>query len=158
MKIREATPLDVIAIVSILESTSEIYSVVDRGRPANIIIIRRNLDRVLRSDTSTVFVAEIGGDGAVGDCAVHWTPFLFLDGGEAYVTELFVRPENRGQGTGSKLLDQVEDDARKRGCSRLSLLNGKMSEAYERGFYKNRNWRERHSMANFILSVKGKPN
>ena len=145
---------DADAIASILESTSEVRSVADRGHVANVTILCKNLERGLETETSTVFVAAVDGDRAVGYCAVHWTPFLFLKGGEAYVTELFVHPQHRGQGIGSKLLDQVEDEARKRGCARLSLLNGKESEAYDRGFYKTRDWVERDLMANFILQVK----
>ena len=158
MKIRKAVHPDVDAIVSILESTSEVSSVVNRGRDANTSIIRTNLERVLQSDTSTVFVAETEEGRPVGYCTVHWTPFLFLEGGEAYVTELFIHAQSRGEGIGSALLNRMEEEARERGCSRLSLLNGRKSEAYERSFYRNRNCVEREAMANFVLNIETESN
>jgi GNAT superfamily N-acetyltransferase len=93
-------------------------------------------------------------DGIVdGYCAMHWTPFLFFPGPECYISELFVRPDNRGSGLGTELLREAEARARQRGCVRLSLLNGKESESYKRGFYAGRNWEERHHMANFVLQI-----
>ena len=45
----------------------------------------------------------------------------------------------------------IRQDAQKRGCSRLSLVNMRQRESYQRGFYKSRGWQERPEAANFIL-------
>jgi GNAT superfamily N-acetyltransferase len=115
------------------------------------ISIGRNLERLVASDASTAFVAEDSEGAVAGYCAVHWVPFLFLPGGEAYVTELFVKPSESGKGCGSKLLDAVVAEAGRRGCARVSLLNGRLSEAYRREFYRKKGWVEREHMANFVL-------
>lgn len=156
MNLRNANLSDVETIVSIIESTQEVQTVAKRGRGANITIVRDNLKRVLESETSSVLVVTTEENEVAGYCAVHWVPFLFQDGGEAYVTELFVDLRKRNTGVGTKLLDEVERQARTRGCSRLSLLNGRKSQAYERNFYSSRGWEERDSIANFILKIEKK--
>ncbi len=90
----------------------------------------------------------------LGYCAAHWVPLLFLPGGEAYVTELYVRERDSGQGIGSRLLDEVVALATSHGCSRISLLNGRFGQSYRRQFYAKRGWVERSEMANFILPLK----
>lgn len=157
MKIRSALLSDVDSITSVLESTAEVSSVMSRGREANLGIIQNNLEKVLRSDSSTTLVAENNAGTVVGYCTVHWVPFLFLEGGEGYITELFIHKNNRAKGIGSELLNRIEKEAQEKGCSRVSLLNGKESEAYLRGFYKNRNWVERDKMANFVLKIQSEP-
>jgi hypothetical protein len=64
-----------------------------------------------------------------------------------------VRQRDRSAGAGSALLDEVRRRALLKGCSRLSLLNGRQGEAYRRGFYANRHWKERE-MANFVQLLK----
>jgi GNAT superfamily N-acetyltransferase len=100
-----------------------------------------------------ILVAENGDGEIAGYCAVHWVPFLFLSGGEAYITELFVRPADSGKRIGTSLLDQVIAEARRRGCARVSLLNGRDSEAYRRNFYAQRGWIERDRLANFVFPL-----
>jgi GNAT superfamily N-acetyltransferase len=90
----------------------------------------------------------------IGYAAVHWVPLLFLAGGEAYVTELFVHPSHSGHGVGSTLLDTIVTEAKRRGCARVSLMNGRDVESYRREFYKKRGWIERSWMANFILRIR----
>ena len=108
------------------------------------------------SGSSTTYVIESSEGTIVGYGAVHWVPFLFLAGGEAYVTELFVRPSDTGKGAGSNLLETIVTEAKRRGCARVSLLNGRDVDSYRRSFYKNRGWVERDGMANFILPISKK--
>jgi len=84
---------------------------------------------------------------------VHWLSYLFLPGPEGYVSELFLRPSARGQGLGASLLETVKAEAQERGAYRLSLLNNKSRESYERGFYTKQGWEERPLMANFIYRM-----
>jgi GNAT superfamily N-acetyltransferase len=66
---------------------------------------------------------------------------------------LFLRPSARGQGLGAELLETVKAEARERGAFRLSLLNNRSRESYERGFYQKHSWEERQIMANFIYRM-----
>jgi GNAT superfamily N-acetyltransferase len=106
------------------------------------------------SSLSTVLVAE-GGDGVVvGYCNVHWLHDLFLPVPEGYLSELFLLPVARVLGIGSLLLARVVAEAEARGAHRLTLLNGKHRESYERGFYIKKGWEERERMANFVYWVR----
>jgi GNAT superfamily N-acetyltransferase len=54
---------------------------------------------------------------------------------------------------GTRLLAAVKEEARKRGCARLSLLNGRTRPSYQREFYRKDGWQERETMANFIFEL-----
>jgi len=114
--------------------------------------IRRHLALCMSDGSHTVYVAEEGG-AIEGYISVHWIPFLFLRGPEGYISELVVADLNRGHGIGAQLVDKVKEDAVRRGCRRLSLLNSRGRESYQRGFYQKHGWIERTDMANFIFEL-----
>ena len=89
----------------------------------------------------------------VGYCAVHWLPYLLLPGPEGYVSELFLRESSRGLGIGGQLLKTAKAEAKKRGCSRMMLLNLRDRKSYKRGFYKKQGWKERQEAFNFLLKM-----
>jgi hypothetical protein len=47
----------------------------------------------------------------------------------------------------------AKEEAKKRRCSRLSLLNLRNRESYQRGFYKKQGWTEREHVANFVFPL-----
>jgi len=51
------------------------------------------------------------------------------------------------------LLRVIETDARARGCQRLSLINLRNRESYQRQFYLKAGWRERGDAANFLFEI-----
>ena len=108
----------------------------------------------LKDDSHSLYVAEGDDNNILGYASVHWLPYLFLDGPEGYISELFIRSEARGKGVGRKPLETIKEEAKRRGCSRLSLLNGKNRESYERNFYQKQGFIERDQMANFICKLK----
>jgi predicted N-acetyltransferase YhbS len=153
MNIRTATKGDAAGIADLLHTMVELRSVFSESAAATAKIVERNLQLAVGSDTSMILVAENAGGEIAGYCAVHWVPFLFQPGGEAYLTELFVRPPDTGKRIGTSLLDSVIAEARRRGCARISLLNGRDSEAYRRNFYAQRGWIERDRMSNFVFPL-----
>src|ERR1700733_11079324 len=104
MLIREATEADAVGIAQVVKQITEIWSVANVPTKDVAGSVRGGLSAVSRSGTSTVLVVVTDGGEIAGYCAIHWVPFLFLPGGEAYVTELFIRPSGRGTGLGSSLL------------------------------------------------------
>ena len=106
----------------------------------------------MSDESHTVYVAEERGV-IEGYVSVHWIPFLFLRGLEGYISEMVVSDLNRGHGIGAQLLEKVKDDAKERHCSRLSLLNSRGRESYQRGFYQKHGWAERTDMANFVFKI-----
>ena len=59
-----------------------------------------------------------------------------------------------GRGLDTQLLESVKQEAQARGCTRLSLINLRDRESYQRGFYAKLGWQERPDAANFIFRVK----
>lgn len=116
--------------------------------------IAHKLRLALADDSHTIYVAENAAGEIEGYVAVHWLPYLFLPGPEGYISELFIREATRDQGVGRRLLAQVKTAAIARGCSRLSLLNMRPRESYQRGFYTKQGWTERADAANFVLRLK----
>lgn len=157
MRIREANLDDAAGIAAVVHAMSELHSVAQQPSEATAHTIGSNLGRMDASGSSTAYVAEVSAGTIIGYAAVHWVPFLFLSGGESYVTELFVCPSHSGKGVGSSLLETVVSEAKRRGCARVLLLNGRDVESYRREFYKNRGWIERPAMANFVLPIAEKP-
>jgi GNAT superfamily N-acetyltransferase len=158
MRLRKAIESDAMSIAAVVHAMAELPAVASRSVETTARTIELNLQRMVACDSSTAYVAENAEGGIVGYCAVHWVPFLFFEGGEAYVTELFVRPADSGKGIGSALLETVVAESKRWGCSRMSLLNGRDGQSYQRDFYKKRGWVERDHMATFILPLTKEPN
>jgi GNAT superfamily N-acetyltransferase len=116
--------------------------------------VTRALEQNLSDGSHLILVAETGLGRVLGYIVVHWLPYLFLEGAEGFISEMFVHKAARGTGIGTKLIEMAKQEAHRRGCSRLRLLNGRTRESYQREFYKKNGWREREMMANFIFDVK----
>jgi GNAT superfamily N-acetyltransferase len=115
--------------------------------------VRARLEQCLADDSHLILVAEDAAGKIAAYSSVHWLPYLFMSGAEGYVSELFVSAAARGQGIGRDLLQAIENDARARGCQRLSLTNLRNRESYQRQFYTKAGWRERSEAANFIYPL-----
>jgi len=105
------------------------------------------------NDRQMIFVAEHHDGSIVAYISVSWVPFFLLQGTEAYVSELTVTASVRGCGVGSRLINHVEKEARKRGCVRMMLNNVRATECYERGFYAKRGFTERVGVGNFVKDL-----
>jgi GNAT superfamily N-acetyltransferase len=150
--IRPAKIADAPQLAELLAEIGWFTSIKNEDRLASQRRIASHLT-LCANDSHSVYVA-IAGETVLGYVAVHWLPYLILAGPEGYISELFVRPLGRGQGVGSQLLDTAVDEARRRGCYRLSLLNNQQRESYQRHFYTKRGWEERPAMKNFVLFLK----
>jgi GNAT superfamily N-acetyltransferase len=115
--------------------------------------VTRHLTLCLGDNSHSVYLAEGPAGEFLGYTNVHWLPYLFLPGPEGYVSELFVSEAARGQGVGTRLLRAVKDEASRRGCWRLSLLNMRGRESYQRAFYAKDGWQEREDAANFVFEL-----
>jgi GNAT superfamily N-acetyltransferase len=51
--------------------------------------------------------------------------------------DVFVRPEHRGHGYGTRLVEHVKDFARRKDFKRITLLTDRVSEESQRFFHRN---------------------
>ncbi|MFA5375592.1 MAG: GNAT family N-acetyltransferase [Dehalococcoidia bacterium] len=154
IKIRKAKVEDADGIVEVMKQAGKsVYSM-----PTPYVTTTEKVAahiKMCHADKShTIYVAENESGQIVGYVAAHWLPYLFLDGPEGYLSELFIDESYRGNSIGTKLLETVKEEARKRGCSRLLLLNSRKRESYQRSFYKKHGWTEREEAANFVYNLK----
>ncbi|MDR3576979.1 MAG: GNAT family N-acetyltransferase [Anaerolineaceae bacterium] len=153
VNVRKAGPDDVTALTEVIRSVEYFTHLIDVPFKDARATVARALQRDLTCNNDhLVLLAEDAEGRILGYCAVHWLPYLFFDGLEGYVSELFIHESARGRGVGAQLLEAVKAEARQRGCMRLSLLNGRQRDSYRREFYKKKGWRER-DMANFVFDL-----
>lgn len=115
--------------------------------------IRNQLKLCVADNSHCVWVTRAAGGEVLGYVAVHWVPYLLHNGPDGYISELFIRDSARGQGIGTGLLETVEVEARRRGCSRLMLLNMRQRESYQRAFYTKHGWEENPQAATFMKNL-----
>jgi GNAT superfamily N-acetyltransferase len=101
-------------------------------------VLARRLDRLLAGDA---VVALVAGDPVAGLALLTLRPNVWYDGPVALLDELYVVPDRRGRGIGSKLLAAAEDVTRERGGVLLEInVDGIDHDArrfYERHGYRN---------------------
>lgn len=114
------------------------------------------LAQCLAEGSHTAYVA-VTADNVVGYAAVHWIPFIWLQGTEGYISELLVNADHRGRGVGRQLMAEVEREARGRACFRLMLNNFREQESYRRGFYTKLGFVQRDAVGNFVKSLDKEP-
>ena len=149
--IRPATPDDAPPLAALVRALERFDHLREEPLPEAIARIESALAGAAEGGQRSIYVAESETGNVVGYIAVHWLPYFILRGPEGFVSELFIAPDTRGQGIGSRLLAAAVAEARRRGCARLGLLNNRRRESYERGFYTQHGWQEREDMANFVL-------
>jgi GNAT superfamily N-acetyltransferase len=153
MPIRKAAIDDAPRLAKLLQGIGWFESFSNREFEDSVTRVESRLQQCLADDSHSIYVAESPHGEIAGYGSVHWLPYLFMAGPEGYVSELFVRDDARGQGVGRQLLRIIEVEARARGCQRLSLINLRNRESYERQFYLKAGWHERSEAANFVYAI-----
>jgi len=151
--VRQALQEDSRGITLVLRSVEWFEELRDEPLEKTTERVARHLALCLTGDSHFVWVAEDSASQIAAYASVHWLPYLFLDGPEGYLSELFVHAQARGKGIGTLLLAGVKEEARRRGCSRLLLENNRTRDSYLRGFYLKDGWEERTRMASFVYDL-----
>ena len=84
----------------------------------------------------------LSGEGPDGFAQLHLQGSVYTEGPEAYLGELYVVPEKRGQGLGRALMDAAMDAARAAGAEHMSLVTGETDVA-ARGLYESKGFTNR---------------
>ena len=151
--IRKAVFDDAAEIAKLLQGIGWFEAFSSREFEDSVTRVEDRLRQCLADDSHSIYVAESPHGEIAGYGSVHWLPYLFMSGPEGHVSELFVRDDARGQGVGRQLLDIIVAEARSRGCQRLSLINLRSRESYQRQFYVKAGWLERSEAANFVYTI-----
>jgi GNAT superfamily N-acetyltransferase len=154
MQVRRASPRDAPELAELLREIGWFESLRNEPLKETSRRVSEHIAQCSADNSHSVFVAESPDGQIVGYGSVHWLPYLFLPGPEGYVSELFVRESARAQGVGKQLLCAIETEAKARGCVRLSLINLRNRESYQRQFYIKAGWEERSEAANFIYLIR----
>jgi ribosomal protein S18 acetylase RimI-like enzyme len=81
------------------------------------------LTALVHDDQVTVLLSRAQGNGApVGVAVLRFAPSLWSDGQEAYLAELYVVPDRRGQGYGRELITESLRVARASGADYAFLV------------------------------------
>lgn len=89
---------------------------------------------VSEPEAGFVLVARDAG-ALVGACTVSFQHAVRTRGRYAIAQEMYVRPERRGQGLGTGLLEAAITEARRAGCSTIELATPPAGERQEK-FYR----------------------
>jgi GNAT superfamily N-acetyltransferase len=152
MQLRKATIEDAAPLALLLREIGWFEAFKSESVDDSTRRVRSELELCLADGSHSVYVAQTD-DKIIGYASVHWIPYLFMSGPEGYVSELFVRNGERGQGVGTQLLQVIRAEARCRGCSRLALTNLRHRESYQRQFYTKAGWSERNDAARFVCPL-----
>ena len=153
IRIRTATNADAAGIASIIRELGWFASITAEAEADTIMRIAAALEAAETSSHYVAYVAETDEE-IVGFTALHVLPYLIHTGNDGYLSELFIRESARGQGVGTALLRAIQDEARRRGCFRLRLINVKTRDSYQRRFYAKNGWEEWPDAATFVYRMK----
>jgi ribosomal protein S18 acetylase RimI-like enzyme len=96
-------------------------------------VLERRYREQLESGEVTVLLV---GDGPDGFAQLRYKSQIYSDAPTAYLEELYVAPDLRGQGLGRALLEAAMDEARERGADHIDLGTSEDDTA-ARGLYES---------------------
>ena len=91
--------------------------------------VARRVAALLEADEAIVLLA---GDGPDAVLVLRLRPALWAEGLDAYVEELYVVPDRRGQGVGRALMEAAIDLARERGAGDMHVCTSEDDVAARR--------------------------
>lgn len=91
--------------------------------------LTERLRALMAGQAATVLLA---GEPPCGIAVLRLRPSLWADGLDAYLEELYVEPERRGQGIGRALLDATIEAARGAGAARIDVGTSETDTAARR--------------------------
>lgn len=107
----------------------------ERQCPVSLVefgeLTRKYFIRHMTDDTFIAWVAEDEGRivGTSGMCVYHVPPtYSNPTGNVAYLVNMYTVPEYRNQGIANGLLERLIDEARERGCTRITLNASKAGQ------------------------------
>jgi ribosomal protein S18 acetylase RimI-like enzyme len=134
-QIRLADPADAPAIARMLHDFNVEF---DEPTPAAEALASR-CEELLREGAMTVLLT---GRPPIGLAMLRLRPSPWTDGEEAYIQELYVAPERRGEGLGRALVEATIEVARGAGAQSIDLATGE-SDLAARALYEKLGFTDR---------------
>ncbi len=136
--VRRAEVEDAAAVARLLDAFNREYEEETPG----IEVLTERAARMIGSDT---IIALLAGDGPDGIAQFQYRPSIWSAAPFAYLAELYVTPERRGQGLGRDLLTAVIEISRADGAELIDLNTSTDDRAaiglYESAGFTNREGR-----------------
>jgi GNAT superfamily N-acetyltransferase len=120
MDIRIGTSEDAPAIARLFRAYRDHW-----GSPTSDGAVESGVPRLLSSPEAEFLLAA---EPPVGFALLRYRWAIWTESEDAWLEDLFVEEENRGQGLGRGLLEACVDRARERGCARLQLDTNEVNE------------------------------
>jgi ribosomal protein S18 acetylase RimI-like enzyme len=98
-----------------------------------VAALTERLEQILTEDDVTVL---LGGEGPDGVAVLYLYPSVWREAPDAYLAELYVAPERRGEGIGRALLEEALDAARESGA-KFIFLGTSEDDVAARGLYES---------------------
>lgn len=108
----------------------------------------QRLKALITEESALLLVAEVN-KRVIGYIHGEIITHLLFAGREMYISEVFVMEKHRGSGVGRALVSTIETEAVQQRCFRISVLNSRERESYQRGFYPSMGYDERTQTALF---------
>lgn len=112
--LRVAGPTDAAVVASLIGSFRDYL---EGSKPSDEAIAKAVPDLI--ADPNTEFL--LAGDPEVGFAQVRFRPSVWTGSDDAWLEDVFVIEEARGEGVGRMLAEGAVQRARKRGCGRIQL-------------------------------------
>jgi len=125
--VRTASPEDADHVAALLHDFNTEFDTPSPGAAA----LARRLRALLATEHTIAVVAEIP---PVGVALITLRPNVWYDGGVALLDEMYVRPDRRGEGIGTAILEHAIELVRRRGAG-LFEINVDEGDAGARRFY-----------------------
>jgi len=139
-EIRRASAEDAGAVAQLLHDFNNEYEDFTPG----VHILSERLGELLAAEQIVVLLA---GDPPLGFALFRLRPSLWLKAEDAYLEELYVIPDRRGEGIGGRLLDTSIELSRQLGANHFELTTGEDDRA-ARALYKSRGFTNREGGPN----------
>jgi ribosomal protein S18 acetylase RimI-like enzyme len=129
--VRRATPSDAEPVAQLLHDFQLEF---DEPSPGTQLLAER-YEKLIRNREMTVLLV---GDGPDGFAQLRYRPWVYSAGknAHAYLEELYVVPDRRGNGLGRALLEEAIEAARAEGATHMELGTSE-SDTAARGLYES---------------------
>jgi N-acetylglutamate synthase-like GNAT family acetyltransferase len=129
--IRDAYSSDAEALVALIRHL---------GYPASADAVRERVERLWSSEADRLVVAELDGE-IVGLASLHTSLSIAYDGQAAKLSAIVVDERHRQRGIGRALVEEMEREAKRRGCCLVFLTTaGRREDAH--AFYERMGFEE----------------